>query len=160
MHETVAAGNDEATEAQKVNASEINLQTEMREEKTEAVVSVQKTERKKAAVAAVHEPETVVKNEKRGSGDDLVLTKEDRRQMNYKADGAESTGKLILLIILSVIIPPLAVYLKNNRADKWFWVTLILWGIAFLAFGGFGYLGGLWFIAFVIALLVVLDVLS
>lgn len=67
---------------------------------------------------------------------------------------------LILLIILAIFIPPLAVYLKNNEANKWFWITLVLWLLGGgIAFGGVGYGGLLWAAAVIIAVLYVLDML-
>lgn len=72
-------------------------------------------------------------------------------------NGGDSDVALILLVILAIILPPLAVFLVEGTS-KWFWVTLIL-----CIFGGgiffTPYLGGLWLIAAIIALLVVLGAL-
>ena len=66
----------------------------------------------------------------------------------------------VILIILSFFIPPLAIYLHENGTNKWFWITLILC-ILSGGFLGWGFTpgAGLWFIAALIALLVVFDVL-
>jgi uncharacterized membrane protein YqaE (UPF0057 family) len=72
--------------------------------------------------------------------------------------GSDSDVNLVLLIILAILIPPLAVYLKNKTIDKWFWITLILSLLGF--FGLFFVYGGLfWLAAAVIAILYVLDAL-
>jgi uncharacterized membrane protein YqaE (UPF0057 family) len=71
---------------------------------------------------------------------------------------ASDTALFILLILLAIFIPPLAVYIKQKEITKWFWITLILCLLT-----GFGriasFLFSFWFVAFVIALLVVLDVI-
>jgi len=85
-----------------------------------------------------------------------VLQKQDFDSDSGLSKGADGDVKLILLIILAIFIPPLAVYLKNESIDKWFWITLILCllslSVFFFAFGGLG-----WFVAMVIAILYVLD---
>jgi uncharacterized membrane protein YqaE (UPF0057 family) len=94
------------------------------------------------------------------SNERVQYTKEEKRQLDQKGSGAaDDTVMLLLLIVLAVFLPPLAVYLKRDTADKWFWITLILCLLAFIGFG-FNPIFGLWFIAIVIALLVVLDVIS
>lgn len=80
---------------------------------------------------------------------------------NEEHGAAESPAdtELIILVILAILLPPIAVYLKQ-KLSTWFWVTLICWllGGTFL-FGpfGYGYLGALGLLAIVIALLVVFD---
>ncbi len=80
---------------------------------------------------------------------------------NSEPSSGASDDRLILLVILAILIPPLAVYLKEGVTSM-FWITLICWiiGGTFL-FGGFGYgyIGGLGLLAVVLALLVVFDVL-
>ena len=72
--------------------------------------------------------------------------------------GSDSDVNLVLLVILAILIPPLAVYLKNKSIDKWFWITLILSLLGFM--GLFFVYGGLfWLAAVVIAILYVLDAL-
>lgn len=64
---------------------------------------------------------------------------------------------LIIQVILAIIIPPLAVYLKEGLTNR-FWLVLIL---AILGGGFFfyPYFGGLWLVAVILALLIVLDVM-
>jgi uncharacterized membrane protein YqaE (UPF0057 family) len=72
------------------------------------------------------------------------------------AKGGDADVNLLLLVILAIIIPPLAVFLKKGAPDTWFWVTLILWLAAFSYF--VFKLGSLFaLVAIVIALLVVFD---
>ena len=65
----------------------------------------------------------------------------------YKAEkraGREAETSLLLLVILAILLPPLAVYLKEGEINSRFWVSLILT----LLF---------WIPGVVFALLVVLD---
>ena len=72
-----------------------------------------------------------------------------------------SDAMLILEIILAVILPPLAVFVKDNNVSTLFLVTLILWLIAVFGVAGFATgLGGLlWFAAAIIAILHIFDVI-
>jgi len=73
--------------------------------------------------------------------------------------GTDPDAMLVILVILAIFIPPLAVYLKSNEVNKWFWITLLLclFGGG-LFFGSIGYgFGLLWAVAVVIAILYVLD---
>ena len=74
---------------------------------------------------------------------------------------SDSDLMLILLLILAIIIPPLAVFLKNEGLSKWFWITLILCifagGLIGITYGGYG--GLLWAIAVVIALCYVFGII-
>jgi uncharacterized membrane protein YqaE (UPF0057 family) len=76
-------------------------------------------------------------------------------QKNGHSDG---DVKLVLLVILAIFVPPLAVYLKNEKIDQWFWITLILWLLSVLFFFG-RYFGFFWLIAVIIALLYIFDVI-
>lgn len=67
---------------------------------------------------------------------------------------------LVILVVLAILIPPLAVYLKAKAVNKWFLVTLILCLLSLLGAWWFYYVGILWLAAVVIALLYVLDMLS
>lgn len=68
---------------------------------------------------------------------------------------------LFLAVVASVFFPPLGVYIKDHRTNKWFWITLLLClsagGITFLYTGGLWAL--FWLAAVVIALMVVFDIL-
>lgn len=74
-------------------------------------------------------------------------------------NGLDGDGMFILLLILTVILPPLAVYLKDSGITGLFWVTLILCLVSGGGFIGIGILYSGWFIAFLLALLRVLDVI-
>lgn len=64
---------------------------------------------------------------------------------------------LVILVILAILLPPLAVYLAEGITGK-FWLTLILCLLGGgLAVGVLGYIGLLWLIAIIIALLTVLK---
>ena len=73
--------------------------------------------------------------------------------MPYKADDIETNQ--ILLAIIAIILPPLAVYLKERELTWKFWATLALMvtGVIFLSALPF-----LWILAAGLALLVVFDV--
>lgn len=79
--------------------------------------------------------------------------------LNKGGDTDKEDIKLILLVILAIFIPPLAVYLKNESIDKWFWITLILCLLSFTAFF-FIFGGAFWLIAVIIALLYVFDAIK
>lgn len=78
-----------------------------------------------------------------------------------KPSSAGSDAVLILELILAIFIPPLAVYIHNQRIDRWFWVTLILClaGGAFMAGTYTGYFGLFWAAAVVIAICYVLGII-
>jgi uncharacterized membrane protein YqaE (UPF0057 family) len=58
---------------------------------------------------------------------------------------------LLLLVILAILLPPLAVFLKEGELNVKFWISLVLTLLVFL-------LWPLWLIAVAYALLVVFDV--
>ncbi len=76
-----------------------------------------------------------------------------------KIKNALDDTMLILLIILALLLPPLAVWLKDGKkATTLFWITLILC----LLGGGFWYgwfFGGFYGIAILLAILRVLDII-
>lgn len=63
---------------------------------------------------------------------------------------ADSDVELILLVILAILLPPLAVLLKEGELNVKFWISLILSLLVF-------FLWPLWLIAVAYALLVVFD---
>lgn len=119
-------------------------------------VEVKKADTNKKPAAAEVEEEAVVVKEKKSHDE---LSREEKAQLDYSADGADSSGRTILLVILSIFIPPLAVYLKKGGVDKWFWITLILCLLTLVGVYT-PFLFSFWFVAFIIALLVVLDVIK
>lgn len=86
---------------------------------------------------------------------------------NSKHLTASDAGMMMFLaVIASIFIPPLGVYIKDHRTNKWFWITLLLWVLALFGLGFAGVefiytgLSGLfWLTAVVLALLVVFDIL-
>jgi uncharacterized membrane protein YqaE (UPF0057 family) len=66
------------------------------------------------------------------------LSKHDRKQRikeakktwkQYKADkraGKEASDDTVLLAILAILLPPLAVYLKEGEVNTRFWISVIL----------------------------------
>lgn len=81
------------------------------------------------------------------------------KMKTWSAGRSNSGGdvNLIILVILAVILPPLAVYLAEGVTGK-FWLTLILCLLGGgLALGVLGYIGLLWLIAIIIALLTVMK---
>jgi len=83
----------------------------------------------------------------------------ENRFANENKRGGGGDVSLVILVLLSIFIPPLAVYLKNGETNKWFWVTLILCLLAFTYFV-FVFGGSLWFVAFLIAILYVFDIIK
>lgn len=66
-------------------------------------------------------------------------------------------GETVLLLILSFLIPPLAVYLKENTVSQWFWITLLLCLVGSAGFFFLPFAGVAWLVAIVIAILVVFE---
>ena len=102
-----------------------------------------KTEPAPAAVtSAVDEFKNLSKHERRSR------IKEAKKALKeYKADkraGRDAETSLLLLVILAILLPPLAVYLKEGEINSRFWISLILT----LLF---------WIPGVIFALLVVLD---
>jgi uncharacterized membrane protein YqaE (UPF0057 family) len=84
-------------------------------------------------------------------------SKNDLIKKNHSYD--EDTMN-VLILVLCLILPPLAIYLKGNKTNVWFWLTLILCLFSSGVFFGVGAMGTGWFIAFILALLYVLDILK
>lgn len=91
------------------------------------------------------------------------ITNAEEKPAVAKAEDAEPTAaddtETILLVILAILLPPLAVYMKEGVTTR-FWIDLICWllGGGFF-FTPFFYGGGLWLFAVIFALLIVLDVI-
>ena len=71
-------------------------------------------------------------------------------------DPSESDIKLVVLVVLSILIPPLAIYLKTEQTNSWFWISLGLCLASLFVFF-FSLAGLIWLTAIAIALLVVFD---
>ena len=65
---------------------------------------------------------------------------------------SDDDAKLILLVILAILLPPLAVFLKEEELNYKFVLSLLLCLLAIFTFA-------LWIIPVLYALLVVFDVL-
>jgi uncharacterized membrane protein YqaE (UPF0057 family) len=74
--------------------------------------------------------------------------KEYRAMKKEKRDDSDVT--LLLLVILAILLPPLAVWLKEGEINVKFWISLLLCLLVFL-------LWPLWLISVAYALLVVFD---
>jgi uncharacterized membrane protein YqaE (UPF0057 family) len=79
-------------------------------------------------------------------------------QQTKKTAAPDADVMFVLQIIFAFLLPPLAVYLKEQITGR-FWLTLILCLLSLFIFFGPFYFGGLWLVAIVIALLVVLDII-
>ena len=71
----------------------------------------------------------------------------------------DEQGMNILMLVLCLLVPPIAVYLKAGKTNGWFWLTLILCLLSGGIFAGISAMGSGWFIAFIIALLFVLEII-
>lgn len=126
-----------------------------------------------APVVAAQKAETTTRPEKQRTSSSPAIAsvkkepakaKHNLRMPEYKAktwsaSRSNSGGdvNLIILVILAIILPPLAVYLAEGITGK-FWLTLILCLLGGgLALGVLGYIGLLWLIAIIIALLTVMK---
>lgn len=78
------------------------------------------------------------------------------RTINHTSGSSGGDINLVILVILAIFIPPLAVYLKGDEINKWFWITLLLCLFSF-SFFFFVFGGSLWLAAIIIALLYVFD---
>jgi uncharacterized membrane protein YqaE (UPF0057 family) len=69
--------------------------------------------------------------------------------------GGSSNVDPVLLVVLAIFISPLAVYLYDNAATTRFWIDLLLWvfGVGFL--GLVIFIGILWLVAVIYAILIV-----
>ena len=84
-----------------------------------------KTEPAPAAVSsAVDEFKSLSKHERKSR------IKEAKKVLKeYKADkraGRDTDTSMLLLVILAILLPPLAVYLKEGEINSRFWISLIL----------------------------------
>lgn len=84
-----------------------------------------KTEPAPAAVtSAVDEFKSLSKHERKSR------IKEAKKLLKeYKADkraGRDTDTSMVLLVILAILLPPLAVYLKEGEINSRFWISLIL----------------------------------
>ena len=83
------------------------------------------------------------------------LIKEHRAEMRAGTDDENSSG-LILLAILAILVPPLAIYLKERNFTWKFWASLALMVLCIIFFSSLAFL---WLFAAALALLTVFDIL-
>ncbi|ULQ54409.1 YqaE/Pmp3 family membrane protein [Flavihumibacter fluvii] len=111
---------------------------------------------KTALDAAVSEFNALSKKEKKARFRDAKkLIRQYKAEKNAGIE-EDTDLSLVLLAIIAILLPPLAVYLKERELTWKFWATLALMvtGIIFLSALPF-----LWIIAAGLALLVIFDVL-
>ena len=77
---------------------------------------------------------------------------------SFPGDNTSSDANLILLVILAILIPPLGVYLYDGTSTM-FWVTLILCLLGGPLWFYVPFVGGLWGIAIILAVLYVLGII-
>lgn len=105
---------------------------------------------KETVEAAMKEFRELSRREKKAKFKEVKKAiKEYKAQKKMRAD---SDVELLLLVILAILLPPLAVFLKEGQITVKFWISLILSLLVLL-------LWPLWLIAVAYALLVVFDVL-
>ena len=122
---------------------------------TDAPASTQTSKSESSNQPSVEEQSTTaIPNNQTVAGDENSVSP---TQGETPGGSAPDDTMLILLVILAILLPPLAVYLAEGVTSR-FWITLILCLLAGpFFFTPFAYVGGLWLIAVIIALLVVLG---
>ncbi|HTF06046.1 MAG TPA: YqaE/Pmp3 family membrane protein [Bacteroidia bacterium] len=122
---------------------------------TDAPVSAQTSKSESSNQPSVEEQSTTATpNDQTVAGDENSAVP---NQGETPGGSAPDDTMLVLLVILAILLPPLAVYLAEGVTSR-FWITLILCLLAGpFFFTPFAYVGGLWLIAVIIALLVVLG---
>lgn len=104
---------------------------------------------KESADAAMKEFRSLSRKEKKAKFKEVKkAVKEFRAMKKEKRDDSDVT--LLLLVILAILLPPLAVFLKEGEINVKFWISLILSLLVFV-------LWPLWLISIAYALLVVFD---
>ncbi len=100
---------------------------------------------------AVAEFNHLSKKEKKSRFREVKKLIKDFKEQQKSGALMDSDTDTILLAILAILLPPLAIYLKERALTWKFWVSLIL--ILPIFFGGWY----LWLAAVILALLVVFD---
>jgi uncharacterized membrane protein YqaE (UPF0057 family) len=104
---------------------------------------------KESVTAALKEFKGLSRKERKARIKEAKKTfKEYRANKKMRDDG---DVELLLLVILAILLPPLAVFLKEGEINVKFWISLVLSLLVFL-------LWPLWLISVAYALLVVFDV--
>lgn len=143
---------------------QMNTNNEVQENDLIASLNTESTQTTKAKkIETFSKPESVSSGTDKvhsKSKETLVITQKHHTSVPSAGGGSDDIVFLILLVILSILLPPLAVFLKDSGSSKWFMITLVLCLLAILGAWFFmSSLGGLWFVAFIIALLCVFDII-
>lgn len=115
-----------------------------------------KTKSTKRIKQVVKSENTIEKNQVKKMKSSSRYISNDEEIITKKSPAQDIDGETVLLIILSFLVPPLAVYLKENTASQWFWITLLLCLVA-SGFLFIPFLGVAWLAAIVIAILIVFE---
>jgi len=110
------------------------------------------TTEKEAVDAALKEFKSLNRREKKARFKEAKKVWKEYRAKKKKGQLQDGDVELILLVILAILLPPLAVLLKEGELNVKFWISLILSLLVF-------FLWPLWLIAVAYALLVVFDLL-
>src|SRR5213596_795263 len=86
---------------------------------------------------AVNEFNSLSKKERKSKFKEVKSLIKDYKEQKKAGTMAESDTNTILLAILAILLPPLAIYLKEQTLTWKFWVSLIL--IIPVLFGGWGW---------------------
>lgn len=89
--------------------------------------------------------------------------KKEARKLSNHFSYSDAGIMLFIMVLAAIFVPPLGIYIKDHRTNKWFWITLILC----IAAGGFffvstlpvGVAGLCWLLAVIFALMDVFDLL-
>ena len=111
---------------------------------------------KTALNAAIAEYNALSKKEKKSRFREAKKLMRDYKAEKKAGNESDIETNQILLAIIAIILPPLAIYLKQRELSWQFWASLglMVTGIIFLSALPF-----LWILAAALALLVVFDVL-
>src|SRR5690606_39751123 len=101
---------------------------------------------------ALKEFKSLNRREKKARFKEAKKVWKEYRAKKKKGQLQDGDVELILLVILAILLPPLAVLLKEGELNVKFWISLILSLLVF-------FLWPLWLIAVAYALLVVFDLL-
>lgn len=162
---TQTTGKLALVQAEAKHEAEEAPKTLQREVANSQIVSEQQTAKgQSSAKQEVRELQETEAPSQLSFSENRAARKEMRKQLKevVKRDVSSDEDVLmfVVLLILAIILPPLAVYLKDDNASNRFWINLILW---ILGWGGVAALGGigglLALLAVVHAILIVADII-
>jgi uncharacterized membrane protein YqaE (UPF0057 family) len=86
--------------------------------------------------------------------------KKQAKKLNAPFRRSDAGLMMFIMVLAAIFIPPLGIYIKDHRTNKWFWITLLL---CLVGGGGYmfytGLMGLFWLVAVIIALMDVFDML-